>query len=156
MMGIDRMLCLMGRGRMVADPHPQPVAQVAHLITQLQSAGLRVEVPIEARAGGAGPADAGMLWIEGVPATIPTTAEYVRDSPYVLRADDDGWAVYLGRRRLAEARPAPRPRYYDLQTADGVPYWKIALLHLDSMASTVIQTCAYWGTPTSAPSAGSG
>ena len=31
------------------------------------------------------------------------------------------------------------------QTADGIPYWQIALLHLDSLASTVIQTCAYWG-----------
>ncbi len=26
-----------------------------------------------------------------------------------------------------------------------MPYWKIALLHLDSLASTVLQTCAYWG-----------
>ncbi|HEY7074082.1 MAG TPA: MSMEG_0568 family radical SAM protein, partial [Solirubrobacteraceae bacterium] len=31
-------------------------------------------------------------------------------------------------------------------TADGVPYWKIALLHLDSIASTVVQKCIYWGT----------
>src|SRR6202166_1490926 len=38
-----------------------------------------------------------------------------------------------------------RTRHYDLSTADGVPYWQIALLHLDSLASTVIQTCAYWG-----------
>jgi radical SAM protein (TIGR04043 family) len=28
-----------------------------------------------------------------------------------------------------------------------VPYWKIALLHLDSIASTVVQKCIYWGTP---------
>src|SRR5262249_39039486 len=48
-------------------------------------------------------------------------------------------------RRLASAQPLQRPRYYDLETADGIPYWKIALLHLDSLASTVIQTCAYWG-----------
>ena len=129
----------------MTDSHAPPVAQVARLITRLQSVGLRVEVPMETRTGGAGPADAGMLWIEGVPATIPTTADYAHDSPYVLRAEEDGWAIYLGRRRLAGARPAPRPRYYDLQTADGVPYWKIALLHLDSLASTVLQTCAYWG-----------
>ena len=30
-------------------------------------------------------------------------------------------------------------------TADGVPYWQLALMHLDSLASTVLQTCAYWG-----------
>ena len=39
-----------------------------------------------------------------------------------------------------------RPRIYDMETADGIPYWKIALLHLDSIASTVVQKCIYWGT----------
>jgi radical SAM protein (TIGR04043 family) len=34
-----------------------------------------------------------------------------------------------------------------METADGVPYWKIALLHLDSIASTVVQKCIYWDTP---------
>jgi radical SAM protein (TIGR04043 family) len=47
--------------------------------------------------------------------------------------------------RRAAARPQGRPRFYDLETADGIPYWKLALLHLDSLASTVLQTCAYWG-----------
>ena len=43
--------------------------------------------------------------------------------------------------------PSRRGRkIYDMQTADGVPYWKIALLHLDSIASTVVQKCIYWGT----------
>ena len=27
-----------------------------------------------------------------------------------------------------------------------MPYWKIALMHLDSLASTVFQRCVYWGT----------
>lgn len=40
--------------------------------------------------------------------------------------------------------PSP-PKSYSLTTSDGIPYWKIALLHLDSLASTVIQTCVYWG-----------
>ena len=34
-----------------------------------------------------------------------------------------------------------------METADGIPYWKIALLHLDSIASTVVQKCIYWDTP---------
>ena len=53
--------------------------------------------------------------------------------------------IYDGDRRLAGASTQRRPRFYDLSTADGIPYWKIALLHLDSFASTVVQTCAYWG-----------
>jgi radical SAM protein (TIGR04043 family) len=119
---------------------------VARLITALQSEGLRVEVPLATRTGGAGPADAGMLYVEGVATTVPTSADYVADSPYALRGEDDGgWAVYRDGVRLASASSAPRPRYYDLATAEGVPYWQIALLHLDSVASTVLQTCAYWG-----------
>jgi radical SAM protein (TIGR04043 family) len=119
---------------------------VARLLTALQSEGLRVEVPLSARVGGAGPADAGMLYVEGVQTTVPTSAAYVASSPYALRGEDDGsWAVYRGTDRVASASLAPRPRYYDLTTEHGIPYWKIALLHLDSVASTVLQTCAYWG-----------
>lgn len=126
---------------------PRPSADdVARLITALQSEGLRVDVPLATRTGGAGPADAGMLYVEGVAATVPTSAPYVADSPYALRGEDDGgWAVYRDGVRLASASPAPRPRFYDLTTAEGVPYWQIALMHLDSVASTVLQTCAYWG-----------
>lgn len=120
--------------------------ELAQLLTALQSHGLRVEVPLAARAGGAGPADAGMLYVEGVQTTVPTSASYVEASPYALRGDDDGsWGIYLDGVRLAEAALAPRPRYYDLTTAEGIPYHQIALLHLDSVASTVLQTCAYWG-----------
>ena len=69
--------------------------QVASLISNLQSFGLRVVGDIGARNGGAGPADAGMLWIDGAPATVPTAADYVADSPYSLRQEDDGFGVYL-------------------------------------------------------------
>jgi radical SAM protein (TIGR04043 family) len=126
--------------------HPSP-EHLAHLVTDLQSLGLRVEVPLESRHGGAGPADAGMLWIDGYPATVPTGAGYAHASPYALRVEDDGWGIYRDGERLASAQPTPRPRYYDLTTADGIPYWQIGLLHLDSFASTVLQTCAYWGKP---------
>src|SRR5947199_7720973 len=40
----------------------------------------------------------------------------------------------------------PQPKIYEMSTADGNPYWKIALLHLDSIASTVVQKGIYWGT----------
>ena len=118
---------------------------VAALITDLQSRGLRVESPVERRAGGAGPSDSGLLWIEGVAATVPTGTEWAEASPYVLREEDQGYGIYRDDERLAGVTAGQRPRFYDLTTADGVPYWKIALLHLDSVASTVNQTCAYWG-----------
>jgi biotin synthase-related radical SAM superfamily protein len=41
-----------------------------------------------------------------------------------------------------------RPRFYDLATADGIPYWHIATLHAtDVLASTIVQTCVHWDDP---------
>src|SRR6516225_6737565 len=106
-------------------PRSRADGELAHLITELQGRGLRVEVPLESRQGGAGPADAGMLWVDGFAATVPTGAHYAQSSPYVLRAEDEGWAVYRDGERLAAAEPARRPRFYDLTTADGIPYSQI-------------------------------
>ena len=132
------------RAPSVAAPVVTP--ELGQLITELQSRGLRVERPFETRRGGAGPADAGMIWVEGVAVTVPVGASYVAGSPFVLRREDEGWGIYREGARVATADPLERPRFYDLATADGIPYWKIALLHLDSLASTVLQTCTYWGT----------
>jgi radical SAM protein (TIGR04043 family) len=132
------------RAPSVAAPVVTP--ELGQLITELQSRGLRVERPFETRRGGAGPADAGMIWVEGVAVTVPVGASYVAGSPFVLRREDEGWGIYRDGARVATADPLERPRFYDLATADGIPYWKIALLHLDSLASTVLQTCTYWGT----------
>jgi radical SAM protein (TIGR04043 family) len=132
------------RAPSVAAPVVTP--ELGQLITELQSKGLRVERPFETRRGGAGPADAGMIWVEGVAVTVPVGASYVAGSPFALRREDEGWGIYRDGARVATADPLERPRFYDLATADGIPYWKIALLHLDSLASTVLQTCTYWGT----------
>lgn len=118
---------------------------MSSLIMDVQARGLRVEADMERRSGGAGPTDAGMLWIEGYPVTAPTANATSSNSPYLLKAEDDGYGIYRDEVRVASARAEQRPRFYDLTTADGIPYEKIALLHLDSLASTVVQTCAYWG-----------
>ena len=115
------------------------------LVTELQSFGARVERDIGGRRAGAGPADAGMILVDGVPVTFPFISEYASSSPFVLRETGDGWVILREGIEVATAEVPPRPRFYDLCTADGIPYWKIALLHLDSLASTVVQTCAYWG-----------
>ena len=121
-------------------------ADLGGLLTELQTHGVRVEEPVEARRGGAGPSDAGMIRVEGVPVTVPVGAAYVAGSPFSMRREGGGWGIYREGVRLASAQAPARPRFYELSTADGIPYWKIALLHLDSLASTVIQSCAYWGT----------
>jgi len=118
---------------------------LAELIIDLQFKGLRINAPFERRPGGAGPSDAGMVWIEGTAVTVPVDAAFVADSPYSLESEDLGFGIYADGVRVAGASPADRPRYYGLSTEDGIPYWQIALMHLDSLASTVLQTCAYWG-----------
>jgi hypothetical protein len=77
---------------------------LARLITELQSHGLRVDGSVEVRRGGAGPSDSGMLWIEGVAATVPTGAPWAVDSPYSLRPEDDGFGIYRdGVRQIGRA-----------------------------------------------------
>lgn len=128
-----------------AEAHPGLGPDMVSLLAEVQSRGVRVEEVLEARSGGAGPSDAGMVYIEGSPVTFPYISEFVDESPFVIRREDEGWGLYRDDVRLASADVPPRPRFYDLSTADGIPYWQIALLHLDSLASTVIQTCIYWG-----------
>jgi radical SAM protein (TIGR04043 family) len=126
----------------MTDVLSSPVPGMAALIMELQSVGLRMETALETtRQGGAGPTDSGMLWIEGVPVTVPPSPS----SPYVLRAEDGGQAIFRDGAKIASVAGTARPKFYDLTTADGTPYHKIALLHLDSLASTVVQACNYWG-----------
>ena len=122
------------------------------LLVELQSLGVRVHDEsgadgVPGRRGGAGPADAGFLWVRGLPLTVPMHAPYTRESPYTLRLTPQGPVLLRGGEDVGPVRVPRRPRIYDLATTDGVPYWKIALLHLDSIASTVVQKCIYWDTP---------
>jgi radical SAM protein (TIGR04043 family) len=121
------------------------------LLVELQSLGVRVQeeggAVMPARRGGAGPSDALFMWVRGLPLTVPRHAAFVSSSPYTLRIGEQTTLLYRGDQLVGPAKVPRRPRIYDMQTADGVPYWKIALLHLDSIASTVVQKCIYWGTP---------
>jgi radical SAM protein (TIGR04043 family) len=96
--------------------------------------GVRMDAPVQ-RSKGAGPSDDGHLVVDGANATLPLDDE----SPYEVR---DG-RVFRGSLDLGlTVEPVARPKFYELSTADGVPYRKIALLHgKDVLASTVVQTC---------------
>lgn len=119
------------------------------LAVELQSLGVRLEEGGKrpaGRRGGAGPSDAGFMWIAGMPLSVPFYSEFASESPYLLRPRGRGYVLLRGDEEIGPAFPQPRPRYYDLETDDGVPYWKLALLHLDSLASTVVQRCIYYDT----------
>jgi radical SAM protein (TIGR04043 family) len=120
------------------------------LLVELQSFGVRVEElddgALPGRRGGAGPSDALFLWVRGLPLTVPQHAAFVDVSPYTLRIEGRRASLYRDEALVGPVGLPRRPRIYDMRTADGIPYWKIALLHLDSIASTVVQKCIYWGT----------
>lgn len=121
-------------------------AELGPIIAELQSRGAQVERDIGGRRRGAGPSDAGMIWVDGIRVTFPFTADFVTTSPFVLREENGRWSLLRDGEWVADADVPPRPKFYDLETADGIPYWKLALLHIDSLATTVIQTCRHWGT----------
>jgi radical SAM protein (TIGR04043 family) len=121
------------------------------LLVELQSLGVRVvdetAGTLPGRRGGAGPSDAMFLWVRGLPLTVPSHAGYVDVSPYTVRIEGRRATLFRHDDPVGPVTLPPRPKIYDMKTADGVPYWKIALLHLDSIASTVVQKCIYWDTP---------
>ncbi|MFF0226903.1 MSMEG_0568 family radical SAM protein [Streptomyces sp. NPDC004629] len=96
--------------------------------------GVALHAPVR-RPDGAGPSDDGHVLVDGANAALPTNPA----SPYRVR---DG-RVWLGEQDTGLTLTAVRrPRFYDLATADGVPYEHIARLHgADVLATTVVQTC---------------
>lgn len=134
--------------------------QKQQLITDLQSQGLRlVDAAIGAsgRRGGAGPSDHKAVTIDGTTVMVPIYTGTASQSAYEAQAEaqqvDGVQEIDLHRNGDAVGAIAfpPRPKFYDLTTADGTPYWKIALLHSrDVLATTVLQTCKRYRDPSTA------
>ncbi len=117
------------------------------MINELQSFGVRLadsRVGAQSRRGGAGPSDHKAVTIAGRTVMVPVHTAASHDSPYAAsRPDADGVSaierdgIPVGRMTFPE-----QPRFYALQTFDGIPYSKIAVLHSkDVLATTVLQTC---------------
>ena len=116
------------------------------LITDLQSYGLRLADPaagVPARRGGAGPTDHKAVTVGGRTVMVPVFNDAAASPFTAAPAGPDGESVVLRDGRPVGRVAFPRtPRFYALQTLDGVPYWKIATLHgRDVLATTVLQTC---------------
>jgi radical SAM protein (TIGR04043 family) len=61
---------------------------------------------------------------------------------------DAGRLLYDGTDLGVVVEPVRRPRFYDLTTADGIPYEQLARLHgRDVLATTVLQTCVRYQEP---------
>lgn len=116
------------------------------LITELQSYGLRLieEVGSSGRKGGAGPSDHKAVTIDGTTVMVPIYTETATHSPYTVKTQHGTTQgiLHIDNEAIAPISFPHQPKFYSLTTADGIPYWKIALLHSqDVLATTVLQTC---------------
>lgn len=127
-----------------------------HLITDLQSRGLKLvthEIGATGRKGGAGPSDHKAVTIAETTVMVPIYTGTAAESPYSVTLDPETAqpVLKLGEDQLAAIAFPRQPRFYSLTTADGIPYWKIALLHSrDVLATTVLQTCMRYADPATA------
>ncbi|WP_375455902.1 MSMEG_0568 family radical SAM protein [uncultured Methylobacterium sp.] len=124
------------------------------LINALQSYGVRLadtRPGVQSRRGGAGPSDHKAMTISGRTVMVPVHTAAAFDSPFLVRRPGpDGFSLIehdgavIGRVTFPD-----KPRFYALQTFDGVPYSKIAVLHgRDVLATTVLQTCIRYASRT--------
>ncbi len=119
----------------------------AQLINELQSCGVRLVDPKaghESRRGGAGPSDHKAITIDSMTVMVPVHTAPAFESPYVVEKPDalGHSSISRGGVTLGSVSFPMRPRFYDRSTADGIPYWKIAVLHSrDVLATTVLQSC---------------
>ena len=126
------------------------------LLTELQSHGLRLVTADQGaagRRGGAGPSDHKAVTVDGTTVMVPVFTGIASQSPYAVAMTEDGCQGLLSKDSTAVAPISfpTAPRFYGLTTTDGIPYWKIALLHShDVLATTVLQTCKRYRDPATA------
>jgi radical SAM protein (TIGR04043 family) len=82
--------------------------------------------------------------VDGVTIMVPVHTGSAFESPFTADAPDADGRVQIRRGHIpiALASFPKQPRFYALQTLDGIPYSHIATLHgADVLATTVLQTC---------------
>jgi radical SAM protein (TIGR04043 family) len=116
------------------DAHAPTHQNLLALRSDLAVCGVGVQAPV-ARRGGAGPTDDGHVLIGGIGTSLPinpTSRYQIRENRLLLDGADLGLDI----------EPVTRPAFYDLTTADGTSYEKLARLHGSNvLATTVVQTC---------------
>jgi len=116
-----------------------------HLITEMQSLGVRVHKDIQGRKGGAGPAEGKSFLIGGIPVNVPIAGHYVSQSPFSLECTDNSYVLLKHGKVVSPLEVVPDPAFYTRSTREGVAFRHIALLHgRDCLATTVLQQCVHW------------
>lgn len=128
----------------------QILTQKETLLTELQSFGVQMhsDTGAPSRSGGAGPTDHKAVTLLGTTIMVPVHTSSAAASPFALgKADRSGRVTLFHKGQpIAHVSFPAEPRFKELSTADGIPYWKIATLHsTDVLATTILQTCIRYG-----------
>jgi len=127
------------------------MTDIRDIVIELQSCGLRTDLKISGRKGGAGPSEGITIFViensEEKPVNIPFYSHYVANSPYELIKEGDILKILRnGRDTGLKVKMRKEPNYYNYKTDEGVPLWKIALLHgKDCIGTTLFQRCVHYG-----------
>ncbi len=120
-------------------------------LTDIQTIGIRWfeldEYDLN-RKGGAGPTDHKAFNFKDQTSMVPIFNEQVQQSNYSATYSDDkkNVLIYENDILIDKATIPAQPNFYQLSTADGIPYSKIATLHSkDVLATTVFQKCVRYG-----------
>ena len=126
------------------------------LLTELQTQGIQLQqspgMPLS-RQGGAGPSDHIAVLMEGQTVMVPVHTHAAKQSPFTLEDNTQSGSKRLMRGGIpvTDISFARQPKFYELATADGVPYSQIATLHgTDVLATTVLQNCIRYDQPETA------
>ncbi len=101
------------------------------------------------RKAGAGPAGGRYIILPGgLKVNTALWGNFTERSSWELGEKDGKYFLSRITEEYAEKVPVevvPSPNYYSRKTSDGIPMWKVALLHgRDCLATTVYQRCSYW------------
>ncbi|MGD1857347.1 MAG: MSMEG_0568 family radical SAM protein [Leptolyngbyaceae cyanobacterium] len=115
------------------------------VITELQTKGLNLvtdTVGASGRKGGAGPSDHKAVTIGETTFMVPVYTDGAAQSPYSVECEAGQSVLTKDNQAITTLDFPEQPGFYSLTTDDGIPYWKIALLHSRNvLATTVLQTC---------------
>lgn len=124
-------------------------ADIMRDLVAVQSRGARTHAGSdEARRGGAGPSDDRAYHFGAHTIMIPTRTRPARGSPFAIVGGCEDLVLQNEGEHVGALTAVPQPRFYELQTAEGIPYEKIARLHgADCLATTVVQECFRYENP---------
>ncbi|MCP8305659.1 MAG: MSMEG_0568 family radical SAM protein [archaeon] len=123
------------------------IGEPTKLKAELLCLGAKFENPAGVRRGGAGPAGGKYLNLPNSSnVNVSVYGSYIDSSPFkLIKQERYNYILFKNGIEVCELNEIPRPSFYEKLTSDGIPMWKIALLHgSDCLASTVVQCCHYW------------